>query len=71
MRQNLTCKPVKESLFTPTPPTSTPSTLALPAPALAGQKSKSNLLDRQEHPILAAKNLEYQALNPDISLEKV
>ena len=42
-----------------------------PASASAGQKSKSNLPEGQERPILAAKNLECQAPNLDTSCEKV
>ena len=42
-----------------------------PAPALTGQKSKSNPPDGQKHPTLAAKYLECQAPNSDTSHEKV
>lgn len=69
-------KPVQEPLPIPTPLAPTlhtpiPSASTPPAPASAGQKSKSNLPNKQEHPALVAKNLECQAPNPDISYKKV
>lgn len=70
------CKSVQEPPSTPAPLALAPLaptffTPASFAPALASQKSKSNLLDRQECLALAAKNPEYQALNPDTSSKKV
>lgn len=64
-------KPVQESLLAPTPLAPAPPTPAPPAPTSAGQKSKSNPPDGQEHLALAAKDLECQAPNPDTSCEKV
>ena len=55
------CEPVQEP----------PPTFAPPAPASAGQKSKSNPPDKQEHLVVAAKDLECQAPNLDTSREKV
>ena len=71
-----TCEPIQEPLCASAllarihlAPAS--STIAFLAPASTGQKFKLNPLDKQEHPMLVAKDLECQPPNPDTSHEKV